>query len=59
LCREMTAQASSRGITDAQFSDQSRIVQSAPVEIAHRFGIVIELLLIEDGRLLEHGGSVI
>ena len=55
----MMAQVSSRGITDAEFSDQSRIVQSAPDEIAHRFGRVIELLLIEDGSMLEHGGRVI
>jgi hypothetical protein len=55
----MVAQASSRGITDAEFSEQSRIVQSAPDEIALRFGRVIELLLIEDGSVLEHGGRLI
>ncbi len=32
-------------------------MQSALVEITHRLGIAIELLLIESGSLLEHGSS--
>ena len=59
LCREMTAQTPAGGITDLEFSDQGRIVQSAPVEIAQCLGVVIELLLIESGSLLKHGGRVV
>ena len=29
-------------------------MHSAPVEIAHRFGVVVELLLIESGSLFQH-----
>ena len=54
LCREMTAQTSSRSVTDAQFSNQGSIVKSALVEIAQRFGVVIQLLLIEGDSLIEH-----
>ena len=32
-------------------------MQSALVEITHRLGVMIELLLIESGSLLEHGGG--
>jgi hypothetical protein len=37
--------------------DQGGILQSALVEITHRFGVVIELLAIESGRLLEDCGD--
>ena len=40
-----------------QFFDQGGIVQSALVEITHRLGVVIQLLLIESGRLLEYSGG--
>ena len=33
-------------------------MQSAPVEIAQCFGVVIELLPIESGSRLKHGGSI-
>ena len=58
LCREMTAQTSAGGITDPQFPDQGRIMHSAPVEIAHRLGVVIQLLLIESGSLFEHRAGI-
>ena len=58
LTREMTTQASAGGTTDLEFLDQAGIMQSAPVEIVHRFGVVIELLLIEHGSLLKHVGRV-
>jgi hypothetical protein len=32
-------------------------LQSALVEITHRLGVVIELLLIESDSLLEHSGG--
>ncbi len=54
----MPAQAPTRGITDAQFFDQGEIVQSSLLQIAQCHGVAIELLLIESGRLLEHGGRV-
>jgi hypothetical protein len=47
LCREMPAQTPAGGITDLKFLDQSGVLQSALVEIAHRFGVAIELLLID------------
>ena len=58
LSDEMTAQAPARGIADAQFFDQGRIAQSALRKIALRFSEAMELLLIEGGGLLEHGGGV-
>jgi len=58
LRREMTSQAPTRGITDPQFLDQGRIAQSALLKITQRLGVAIELLLIESGGLLEHGGRV-
>jgi hypothetical protein len=58
LCREMTAQTPARSVTDLEFSDQGGIVHSAPVEIAHRFGIVIELLLIESDSLFQRCGRI-
>ena len=58
LCRQMTAKGPAGGVTDLEFSDQVRITSRAPVEIAHRFGIVIELLLIESGGLFQHCGRI-
>ena len=58
LSREMTAQAPTRGISDPQFFDQGRIAQSSLLEIAPCLGVAIELLLIESGGLLQHGGRV-
>ena len=52
--REMTAQNSAGRIADAEFPNQGRIMNSALPEIAERLRIVIQLLLIESGRLLEH-----
>src|SRR5213592_2770638 len=46
----MSAQAPAGGITDPQFFDQDGI---APC-----LGVAIELLLIESGGLLQHGGRV-
>ena len=54
----MPAQAPAGGITDPQFFDQGGIVQSALLEIAQCLGVAIELLLIESGGLLQHGGRV-
>ena len=54
----MTAQAPTRGITDAQFFDQGRIAQSSLLKIAQCLGVAFELLLIESGGLLEHGGRI-
>ena len=58
LSRKMTTQTPTRGIADPQFFDQNRITESSLRKIAPRFGVVIELLLIEDGDLLEYGGRV-
>jgi hypothetical protein len=54
----MTAQAPTRGITDSQFFDQDGIVQSSLFQLVPRLRVGIELLLIESGGLLEHGGRV-
>jgi hypothetical protein len=54
LCREMTAQTAAGGITDLEFLDQDRIVETTPVEIAQCLGVVIELLLIESGGLFNY-----
>src|SRR5881396_4146796 len=54
----MSAQAPAGGITDPQFFDQDGIAQSALLEIAPCLGVAIELLLIESGGLLQHGGRV-
>ena len=53
----MTAQAPAGGVADLELLDQGGILQSALVEITHRFGVVIELLSIESGRLLEDSGD--
>ena len=58
LRREMTAQAPARSIADSQFFDQSRIAQSSLLKITQCLGVALELLLIESGGLLEHGGRV-
>jgi len=58
LSGEMPAQAPTRGITDAQFFDQGKIAQSSLLKIAQCLEVAIELLLIENGCLLEHGDRV-
>src|ERR1700722_146567 len=60
---QMPPQVSARSITDAEFLDQSGIVQSSVLQIAHRFGMAVELKLIKGGCFLQHqrnwsGGSV-
>src|ERR1035441_9509777 len=57
LCSEMTAENPAGCVTDLQLLDQGGIMQSALVEIEHRFGVVIELLLIESRSLFEHVGG--
>src|ERR1700681_963099 len=59
LCREMTAQVSAGGIADPQFPYQGGIVESALFQISQRLGMTFELLLIENGSLLQHGGGVL
>src|SRR5260370_11511853 len=54
----MSAKAPAGGITDPQFFDQDGIAQSSLLEIAPCLGVAIELLLIESGGLLQHGGRV-
>src|ERR1700758_5702121 len=56
---ERAAQRPAGCIADIEFVDQHRIMQSARVEIAECFGVVIELLLIESSSLFEHSGRVI
>jgi hypothetical protein len=58
LHREMTAQAPARSIANPQFFDQSRITQSSLLKIAQCLGVAIELPLIENRGLLEHGDRV-
>ncbi len=58
LNREMAAQVPAWGITDAQFFDQCGIVQSALLQIVQRLRVAIQLLLIENRGLLEHGDRV-
>ena len=58
LSGEMPAQAPTRGIADAQFFDQGKIAQSSLLKIAQCLEVAMELLLIESGCLLEHGGRV-
>ena len=59
LCCQMTAQTSAGCVANLEFANQSEIMQPAPLEIAHRFGVVIELLLIEGGRLLKYSRRAI
>src|ERR1017187_5077242 len=58
FCREIAAQVSARGIADPQFTNQVRIMQSALFQISQRLGVMLELLLIEIGGLLQHGGWI-
>jgi hypothetical protein len=55
---EMPAQVPAWRLTDAEFSDQSRIINPAPVEITRRIGIVIELPLIKSRGLSKHSRGV-
>lgn len=55
---ELSAQTPTRGVADAQFLDRGGIAESALLQIAQRFGVAIELLLIKSGGLLEHGGRI-
>ena len=55
---EMPAQASARSVADAQVLNRARIMQSALFEIMPCLGVTMELLLIEDGRLLEHNSRI-
>src|ERR1039458_9017908 len=57
LCGEMMAENPAGGVTDLKVPDQGGIMQPALVEIEHRFGVLIELLLIESRSLLEHVGG--
>jgi hypothetical protein len=50
---QMPTQISAGSITDAEFFDQSRIVQSAVLQIAHGFRVAVELKPIKGGRLLQ------
>lgn len=50
----MAAQAPTRGVADAQLLDRTRIMQSTLFQILPCLGVAMELLLIEDGNLLEH-----
>src|SRR5215831_10372874 len=54
----MPAQAAAGGVANPQFLDRGAIVQPALLEIVERLGVAIELVLIESGGLLQHGGSV-
>jgi hypothetical protein len=56
---ERAAQRPAGCIADVEIADQHRIMQSAGVEIAECFGVVIELLLIESSRVFEHRSRVI
>ena len=58
LSREMPAQTSAWSVANPQFLDQAGIVQSALLQILQCLGVAIELLLIERGGLLQHGGRV-
>jgi len=53
----MPAQISAGGVADAQFLNRG-VVQSALLQIAERFRVAIELLLIKSGGLLERGGGI-
>jgi hypothetical protein len=57
LCREMTAQTPAGCIADPELLDQGRIIKSTLNEIVQRLRVVIQLLLIESGGLLKHGGG--
>jgi hypothetical protein len=56
---ERAAQRPAGCIADVEIADQHRIMQSAGVEIAECFGVVFELLLIENSSLFEHSGRAI
>ena len=58
LSREVTAQTRAGCVTNPQVFDRGEIVQSALLKIVQRLGVAMELLLIESGGLLEHGGRV-
>jgi len=55
---EIPTQISAGRITDAQLLEQSRIMKSALAQITQGLGIVIQLLLTEGGRPLEHRGRI-
>ena len=54
LRRELSTQAPTRGVADAQCLDRARIMQSALCQIMPCLRVAMELLLIEGGSLLEH-----
>jgi len=56
LGEEVTPQAAAWGITDLQLFDQCGGVQSALFQIPLCLRVAIELLLVESGGALEHGG---
>ena len=55
---EMPAQAPAGGVANPQFLDQAGIVQSALLQIVQSLREAIELLLIESGGLVQHGGRL-
>ena len=55
---EMSAQVAAGGIANPEVLDQGGIVQSALLQIVQSLREAIELLLIESGGLLQHGGRV-
>jgi hypothetical protein len=58
VCREMTAQTSTRSVPDLEFLDQDRIFETTLVEIAQCLGVVIELLAIKSRGLYKHSRGV-
>src|SRR5213593_4080437 len=54
----MPAQTAAGGVANPQFLDRGGIVQSALLEIVKCLGVAIELVLIESGGLLQHGGRI-
>ncbi len=58
LGEEVTPQAPAGGITDLQLLDQGGIAHSALFQIPPCLRVAIELLLIENRSLPQHGGGV-
>ena len=55
---KMAAQVSAGSIANAQFFHEGGLAQPALLEVVDRFGMAVELELVEGGRCFQHGPVV-
>jgi len=54
----MAVQTPAGSVADTEFFNEGGVVQSAPLQILHRFRMTVELQLVKGGGLLQQWGVV-